>query len=741
MVTRPTAEDSPEEPRTLPFTIDSHLLQELGERLVGRHYIALAELVKNAYDADANNCEIVVSEDEIEVWDDGHGMTFRQFRDFWMRIGTTNKLQQHHSRVYGRPLTGSKGIGRLAVQFLSREVGIITTSSGDGAQTVHASVNWDDAVNAGELTKAKAKYALSDGVETYAKGSRTGTKIVLKRLNHDWSAEAADGSSPLRDLAREVWMLQAPLAEPVGDEEGGADSFRIELIAFDEDMEQEFREQLAKVLDLWDARIEGHIRDGAKTRVCQIVVGFRDGDSYEAAIPFKGGVVDTCDFEIRVFKLWGKQPGGITVDDARSYFREFGGVHVYDGGFRLPFYGIEQDWLGIQSDHAHRLSVSKLLPRELNIPLAMHDLPTSERLFGVVNVNTAREMQQAGAKAKREGDFLKINIGRDRLVDNPAYRELKRVVRWSIDYYATRYQLRQDREISRLRPSEPSQPKLKRLRQTIAEVGSELPPVLHKKLVREVDDYYESVESENLYAGKQAALLAPLAAAGLASLGYEHESNRLVRRLERLVRRLGNVDGRPASKQELDEVVRDLQKWVEQYRAMRSLFSSLTQEEDREDVRRLRLKPTVKIVLRNTRPLLTRIDTEVEEMPDELLLPLGTMADWQALLQNVLTNASNATLDSTAKLVRISGGQMGRGRNYLQVSDTGIGVERQDSSRLFEPFERRIDVSEERRSLGLAGMGFGLTIVRMICETRHCEYGFVEPESGFATTFRMTWRR
>ncbi|MEI6128403.1 MAG: hypothetical protein WCQ99_17805, partial [Pseudomonadota bacterium] len=35
------------------FSVDSMLLRELGERLVGRPHIALAELVKNSYDADA----------------------------------------------------------------------------------------------------------------------------------------------------------------------------------------------------------------------------------------------------------------------------------------------------------------------------------------------------------------------------------------------------------------------------------------------------------------------------------------------------------------------------------------------------------------------------------------------------------------------------------------------------------------------------------------------------------------
>ena len=43
---------------TLPFTIDAELLRELGERLVGKPHIALAELVKNSYDADATEVTI-----------------------------------------------------------------------------------------------------------------------------------------------------------------------------------------------------------------------------------------------------------------------------------------------------------------------------------------------------------------------------------------------------------------------------------------------------------------------------------------------------------------------------------------------------------------------------------------------------------------------------------------------------------------------------------------------------------
>ena len=728
--------------KSLKFTIDSHLLQELGERLVGRPYIALAELVKNSYDADANHCEIMFLGDEIQVCDDGHGLTFSEFRDFWMRIGTTNKQTQQVSRHYERPLTGSKGIGRLAVQFLGKEVQIVTTSSSARAKRVYAVVDWEEATEAGELTEAVARYQTSDATEKYANGSKTGTKIILKTLNHDWSYDEYDKQTPIRALAREVWMLQPPFAHAVDVEEGSAEDFRVDLLSEDERMEAAFRSQLRQVLEVWDAKIQGEIRDGRKRKRSDISISFRDGDTYQVAAPLEKGEIDRCDFEIRIFKLYGKQPGGIGVDDARTYFKEFGGVHVYDGGFRLPYYGIEQDWLGIQLDHSHRLSISRLLPSELNVPLAMHDLPTTERIFGVVNINTGRELRKADKGARKRGAFLKINIGRDRLVDNAAYQELKRVVRWSIDYYATRYQLRQEREIRQLRPIEAPDRKLDRLWETIHDIRPSVPKSLHSRLVEEIDDYYDALESENRYAERQTALLAPLAAAGLAALAFEHESNRQLRRLEGLVRRLSRLDF--SAEEDADEV-RDLhrrfQTWIKHHREIRSVFMALSTKEDREDARRLRLKPTVDVVLRNTRTFLRTLKSDTSDISDDLLLPLGTMADWQALFQNVFVNSSNAMLDSPTKRLRVSAGVAGKRENYLQISDTGVGVDLDTSDALFDPFVRELEISDGRKSLGLGGMGMGLTIVRMICETRGCSYNFVEPEAGFCTSFKMTWRR
>ena len=50
--------------KTLNFTVDSALLSELGEKLVETVYIALVELVKNSYDADATMVTVKFAEGE-----------------------------------------------------------------------------------------------------------------------------------------------------------------------------------------------------------------------------------------------------------------------------------------------------------------------------------------------------------------------------------------------------------------------------------------------------------------------------------------------------------------------------------------------------------------------------------------------------------------------------------------------------------------------------------------------------
>ena len=92
------------------FTVDAALLQELGERLIGRPHIAVAELIKNAYDADANTCEVVLEDNRITISDNGEGMDENTFTSLYLRLGTQHKRDAMTSKRLGRPLTGAKGV-------------------------------------------------------------------------------------------------------------------------------------------------------------------------------------------------------------------------------------------------------------------------------------------------------------------------------------------------------------------------------------------------------------------------------------------------------------------------------------------------------------------------------------------------------------------------------------------------------------------------------------------------------
>jgi hypothetical protein len=237
---------------SLPFTVDAALLRELGERLVGRPHIALAELIKNAYDADATAVEVRVESDRIEIADNGHGMDFAAFKNFWMRVGSPHKERQRVSRRFRRPLTGSKGIGRLAAQFLAQRLELRTVAAGRPSSELIATVDWTRAVRARELTSARAEYRRVKTRDEFPRSSKNGTILVLEGLNQDWTSDA------FRSLAREIWWLQPPFRST----RPTPQTFEVGLTSAVAAAAEEFYEQMTAALDLWQARIVGQLERG-----------------------------------------------------------------------------------------------------------------------------------------------------------------------------------------------------------------------------------------------------------------------------------------------------------------------------------------------------------------------------------------------------------------------------------------------------------------------------------------------
>lgn len=728
---------------TTNFTVDSALLRELGERLVGKPHIALAELVKNSYDADALHVDILFEDDYIEIVDNGHGMSLEEFEHFWMRVGSPHKQEQRYSESLQRPLTGSKGIGRLAVQFLARKIEIRTCRPGTNRE-VHAEIDWDEAVQAGDLTEAKASWELLEPPPTrFARRKRHGTSIHLTRLRKtSWEKSDFEG------LGKEIWWLQPPFVDPHHDDSSG---FTVEFTTPYSDVLKVFERQMRAFMELWHAKIDGrliHREDGCAE--AQIVLQFSDEGRHTYTHKIERCLIDHLEFEIRTYYLTGRQKYGIKVSEAREYFEDHGGVYVYDSGFRLPYYGgKEHDWLGLEFDHAHRLSKSRLLPEILHVTEGLNYLPTNSRILGSVKIDTAHERSQAGQIGTDQGtdtleqkeiDYLEIQVTRDRLIDNKAYEQLRDVVRAAVDFYAITEARRVFTEKQQLLSTETPTKKLERIEEVLDRFKTEIPEPVYKELRSGLGEAMASSESEAEARASQIALLAPLATAGMAALAYEHEVGKQLSLLTGLADRLDQMvlDEGPSGT-DLAEIRDRLRKWITQARDTRRLFTHLLEEENREREYRLRARPLLQSIAEQSATLLRGAELDIDRVDEDLRLPKGTFAEWSALFQNIFINSSNAMLDRKRRVIRIWS-RVVDARREIRVEDTGVGINLDEAERLFEPFARALEISRERRELGLGGSGLGLTIVRMIAENRGCRVGFIEPANGFSTAFRLSWK-
>ena len=713
---------------TIPFTIDAELLRELGERLVGKPHIALAELIKNGYDADATQVTVkfLPDKDCIEISDDGHGMTFEEFKNFWMRIGTTHK-RATQSRDLKRPMTGSKGVGRLAVQFLAGKLEIKTVPKDTEGEWLEAHVDWNEAASAGELTEATVECTLNPSPTPFAHG----TSIVLSKLKDTWELDS------IRKLASEIWWLQPPFGTVSSDQDDLKNRFQVHFQSTQHDYAEIFEKQMGAIKNIWIARLVGKTVDGIVTLSLEFpgeqplvhkfcIAGFPHNNGKLN----KTKNLDSAHFEIRVYDLSGRQQFGIKVGEAREYFTTHGGVHIYDSGFRLPYYGLPtSDWLKLEYDHSHRKNVSELLPGNLErIPKALNDLPTLGRVLGVVKVDTSKERN------------LKITITRDRLADTIAYEDLVCTVRYAIDWYAYETARRKSKEKKRETPTEATSQTLERIEQVLEQHEMDLPKDVYRKVHDEVQKATATVKTNQEVVLEQMGLLGPLATAGISALSYQHELQKQFGFIEGLIDRINGVQPTHLQLQrDLTSLSVDLASWLERAKATNGLFDYIADAENTKLRHRFRAVSVIQDIAEQTRFLARGIEIDYSQLDDELYLPKASFAEWGAIFQNVFTNAFNAMLDSSQRLLHISSQSKQKSREIL-VQDTGYGINLQDSDRFFNPFERASSISPERQALGYGGTGLGLTIVRLLADNVGCRVRFVPPQDRFRTAFSLQWR-
>lgn len=176
-------------------------IDKLGIQMYDRVSAVLAELIANAYDADAENVTVslpfsttlgsdnaVDIEEEIRIDDDGIGMTEREVNDYYLNVGYDRRRKRGETTDrLGRRVMGRKGIGKLAPFGICREVEIKTAGgpkTSEGHQIAHLILDFDE-MRQTETDPAEnerpyfPKVGDRDGLYT----ASPGTTIVLRKFN------------------------------------------------------------------------------------------------------------------------------------------------------------------------------------------------------------------------------------------------------------------------------------------------------------------------------------------------------------------------------------------------------------------------------------------------------------------------------------------------------------------------------------------------------------------------------
>jgi hypothetical protein len=190
----------------------ARIIQTLGRDLISNHIIAIQELIKNAYDADANEVHIKfeppleIGKGAVIISDDGDGMTLEDIQRGWMEPATVSKLTRTHSHK-GRRVTGEKGVGRFAAARIGRFLEI-TTRPKDENKEILVNFDWGSFEDPSKyLDEISSTWKVANASPTVPKG----TTLRIASLNDNWEEDDEKQIHSFTDLKAELSRLVAPL--------------------------------------------------------------------------------------------------------------------------------------------------------------------------------------------------------------------------------------------------------------------------------------------------------------------------------------------------------------------------------------------------------------------------------------------------------------------------------------------------------------------------------------------------
>ena len=161
--------------------IDLNVLNHLGLNLYSNVPAVLSELIANAWDADATRVIVSVENgknNKIVIKDDGHGMNDKDLREKFLTVGYERRKKGEEDKTKKkRPVMGRKGIGKLSVFSIAKNVQVITKKS---RKTIAIEMDVEGIKKA--IKRKEVYHPIIIKNQSNKTNLRSGTMLILKNL-------------------------------------------------------------------------------------------------------------------------------------------------------------------------------------------------------------------------------------------------------------------------------------------------------------------------------------------------------------------------------------------------------------------------------------------------------------------------------------------------------------------------------------------------------------------------------
>lgn len=663
------------------FRFSGKLARLLGEESVSNASVAVAELVKNSFDADASYCRVVFMMDSnqqlvLQIQDDGHGMTPADIQDKWMVVGTSDKEYNPISRG-GRIKVGEKGIGRFAVQRLGHEVEIESRPQHTGEE-IRLSIDWD------AYTKANVTFdQVTHPMEVRASSdtSAHGLRLTITRLRDSWD----------KGMTENLRLQLAQLVPPSISEK----NFRIELQAThvgisERSLEpQILQEYFYKMNFTFDGKGAGKYTTQLKGK-----------EAVENSL--KAGAATCGPFTLDLYAyVLGPGTRGKYSDyvlkgsQLRGQLEQFCGIKVYKDGFRVRPYGDPgNDWLGL---NAMAYNETGAFP--------------NSNVIGVIQVS------------KKTNPLVETTT-REGMIQNQGYFDLMTVTKLAIRTLIAERN-KAFPEIPRTKVSSSTVNQIVKAAEQIKSTArNDAASNKINDAVREIEKEVDKIESEQI---TKAAMYRGLSSLGISLAAVSHEiAEPIGVILQRTKRSLEVLKQRVTSPKENIEWWNQTEKEIKRINEFIGYVTVFSSASERTKAL-YDVKDAVEETFRayNSIFLSEQVLIEKDIAPD---LPqfYGFRTDLESILINFITNSLEAfrEVESRREIKITCENEAGSLR--ITFSDSGSGIPPENRELIFNPFWT---------TKPNVGTGLGLTIVREIVTENNGSIAVIASEIGHGATF------